>query len=189
MNSERHNIPVQQNLGTTISEFCLLVEKEIKAFSRLLSALSRQQALIPAGNLDDLKETITEEERLISLVRSLRKDRLAKTEVLADALSLSSGEVTLSTLVRSVGNQYAERLDELRSTLSALVAKIDLLSRDNRFLIERSLNLVERNLQILARVGLSDPFYPPAPVADRVDSRVLEAASIRPSLRLVDTRG
>lgn len=189
MNSEPHNIFAHRDLGTTISEFCLLVEREVEAFSRLLNALLRQQDLIPAGNLDELKETITEEERLISLVRSVREDRLAKTAVLADALSLPSGEVSLSRLVRSVGKQYAGRLDELRCTLSDLVERIDLLSKDNRFLIERSLNLVERNLQILARVGLSDPFYLPAPVVDRADSRMLEAASIRPGLRLVDTRG
>lgn len=182
MKLETHRDP-RQNLGAAISEFCVLVEREIEAFSRLLNALLKQQSLLPGGNLDELKRAVTEQERLVAVAKSLKEDRIAKAEAIAEVLSVPPEEATLSKLVRSVGEQYATRLDELRSTLSVLTGKIDLLSRDNRFLVERSLGLVERNLQILARAGLSDPFYvPAAPAADR---RVLEHRC----LRLVDTRG
>lgn len=181
MDSDNREEPGRRDLGAAISEFCVLVEKEIAAFSRLLNALLKQQSLILGGNLDDLKENVTEQERLIAIARSLRKDRVARAEAIADTLSLSPGEVTLSKLVRSVGQQYATRLDELRNTLSVLGDKIHLLSRDNRFLIERSLDLVEKNLQILARVGLSDPFYVEDPRAIKT--------KVSSGLRLVDTRG
>jgi len=125
------------------------MDQEIEAFRELLDVLSEQQRFIVQQRIEDLRESVAEEEELILRMRDLERDRASKAETLSDTLGIAPGKLTLAEIIQIVEDRYAVRLSELRRGLLALMEKVKNTNAVNQFLLQQGLRFVESNIQLL----------------------------------------
>ncbi len=148
-----------KDLSSVLSDLCELIEREIEAFNWLMSLLKEQKRIIGDGELEGFKENLMRQEETIAKARFLKQDRINKMKTIALKLSIPSEGLTMIKLIQSVQEQYSSRLKELRDTLITLAGRINWVTKDNRYLIERSLNTVDKNLKIIVGAAEKNHLY------------------------------
>jgi len=132
-----------------IEQLLQVCSREIDAFNQLLQTLHQKQRAIVEGEIERLKQHVSQENEIIARTRELEADRLAVTRELARRLSLENLNPRLSEIVEQVEEKYAQRLREQRNLLRSIVEKIQTLNQSNQFLLSYSLQFIDNSLKML----------------------------------------
>jgi len=136
-------------MESIIEELIAIISREIEAFNKLLEALHSKQRAIVEGEIDRLNESVREEHALASQTKSLEVERLETARELAKELSLDNLNPKLTEIIAKVEQKYAQRLQEQRDLLRALIDKIQHLNKSNQFLLDYSLRFIEKSMELL----------------------------------------
>ncbi len=132
-----------------VEDLISIIASEIEAFEQLLKTLHEKQRAIVEGQTERLNKYVQSENKLANKTKSIETERLAKTKELAKNLSLDDLNPRLSKIIEEVEGKYAERLQEQRDLLKSLVEKIQTLNKSNQFLLNYSLEFIEKSMKIL----------------------------------------
>ncbi len=132
-----------------IEELITIISQEIDAFNRLLTTLHEKQRAIVEGEVARLNDSVRDESRLTSETQSLEAERLKRSQALAEELEMKNLNPKLSEIIVSVEKKYARRLQEQRDLLKSLIGKIQVLNKNNQFLLNYSLNFIEKSMELL----------------------------------------
>lgn len=132
-----------------VEELIAIISQEIDAFNRLLATLHEKQRAIVEGEVEKLNDSVKNETRLASETKSLEAERLKRSQELAAELEMKNLNPKLGELIESVEKKYAKRLKEQRELLKNLIGKIQVLNKSNQFLLNYSLNFIEKSMEML----------------------------------------
>lgn len=132
-----------------IEELMTIISQEIDAFNRLLTTLHEKQRAIVEGEVARLNDSVRDETRLTSETQSLEVERLKRSQALAEELDMKNLNPKLSEIIENVEKKYAHRLREQRNLLKSLIGKIQVLNKNNQFLLNYSLNFIEKSMELL----------------------------------------
>ncbi|RKY62933.1 MAG: hypothetical protein DRP95_00250 [Candidatus Latescibacterota bacterium] len=140
------------DVQTVLSRMVGLMEEEISAFKRLLDVLLEQRRTLVEGDEDGFLRSTQKEARILEKTKDLERKQKDVVRDLSELMDTPAEDLTLPKIISAVEEEYAQRLSELRGTLSGLLKKVRRTNETNRFLIEHALRFVDHNLQIL--IGL-----------------------------------
>ncbi|MFQ5649060.1 MAG: flagellar protein FlgN [bacterium] len=138
-----------------VEELIEIIAKEIHAFSSLLEILHEKQRAIVEGEIERLNVSVENETELASETKSLESERIKRSRTLAKQLEMENLNPKLSEIIEKVEKRYAKRLQEQRELLRNLVERIQHMNKNNQFLLNHSLNFIEKSMEVL--LTSSDP--------------------------------
>ena len=132
-----------------VEELIVIISKEIEAFNQLLKTLREKQRAIVEGEIERLNKSVHNESELANQTKSLEAQRIERTKALAEKLSLNNLNPRLSEIIEKVEEKYAQRLKEQRDLLRSLVQNIQNLNKSNQYLLNYSLEFIEKSMELL----------------------------------------
>ncbi len=143
--------PVEQSeLEETLNELILLVDKEVQVFQELLEALVAQYSSVIEEDVEAVLSNTALVRDLVDKSKALERDRKETTSQVSAQLGAEDPEPTLSGLIPLVEHKYATRLREHRDLLLSLSERVQTTNLRNKKLLNRSLNMVNKKLQLLS---------------------------------------
>ncbi len=136
-----------------------LLEDEIEILRSLLPVFKKEKEVVLTSDLDELNITLAKKEKLLFNMRSLEKERIRVMNKLAKSLELSSDELTLKKLARSVKKPYSTRLKNSSLQLVKLIKKISHENNTNRGMFDHSLNFIKGALTLLQNIIAPSQIY------------------------------
>ena len=132
-----------------LEELTAIIAREIEAFDKLLKTLHDKQRAIVEGEIDRLNSSVEKEGELASETKALEVERIDRSRRLAKELSMENLNPKLSEIIERVEKKYAQRLRGQRDLLKSLIGKVQTLNQNNQFLLNYSLNYIEKSMEIL----------------------------------------
>ena len=136
-----------------------LLDNEAELFDSLLKVLKEEGRAASNANLKALNGAVERKENIIAKIRTLEKERGQVLEKLAESMSLSTDELTLSKLARMSEEPYSSRLLITRSKLSNLTREIQITNKNNSSLIRYSLEIVRNLLSMFGNLVSTEKVY------------------------------
>lgn len=137
-------------IGNVVKDLTHVIEKEVTAFQSLLDVLVEQQASIVKGDTDSVTTSNEEVEKIVTETMKLERARLEKSLDISRSLNTKE-QLSVSQIIPLVEEKYASRLNELKNDLSVLTGKIQSTNKRNRYLLEHSLQFVNKCLRVLTQ--------------------------------------
>jgi hypothetical protein len=129
-----------------------IVEREAIAVEDLLVSMKKKQKSIIAMAVDNLQISITEEIKLLSITRSLEKERIEVIESIIPGTK-SPTKITISDMMKIVPEDESQKLSVLKARLKKSLAEVKHVNELNRILLERSKKFIKDNISIITCHG------------------------------------
>lgn len=146
-------------MNSLVSQLIEVINREILCLEKFLTLLSEEQKIVVKNDIDSLRASIEEQEKIIADGRKLEEARIKLTDSLAEKLKIDKGEVNISKLIELVEESYSTELRELQSTLSSLYTKLERQRKKNEFLIKQSMKYVDKSVNIFLGLEGRDQSY------------------------------
>jgi flagellar biosynthesis/type III secretory pathway chaperone len=129
-----------------------VMNEEVDAVENLLDIMkNKQKAIISMAN-DDLQENIDKELKMVSLTKSLERQRLDIVQRIVPESNYPS-KITISELINNFEGEESKRLLSLKQRLMESLEQMKDVNEINRLLIERGKKFVKENISILTSHG------------------------------------
>jgi hypothetical protein len=111
----------------------------------------KQKAIIAMAN-DELQENVAKELKIISLTKSLEKQRLELIQKIIPETNHPS-KITISQLINNFEDEESKKLLLLKQRLTESLEQMKELNEVNRLLIARGKEFVKENISIFTSYG------------------------------------
>lgn len=129
-----------------------VMDEEADAVENLLDIMrDKQQAIISMSN-EDLQESIDKELKIVSLTKSLERQRLELIQRIIPETNHPS-KITISELLNNFEGEGSDRLLSLKQKLRESLEQMKEINEINRLLVERGKKFVKENISILTNQG------------------------------------
>ena len=134
-----------------VEEFIELIQVEVGAYKSLLNKLEVQRYAIIDRDLLRITELNQDTEMYISKAKDASMQRCKKILEVPVHIRPSKELNSIEQVIPICKKQYANRLIELRNHLKDTLLKIKSTNQLNFYLLEKSLDFVSKNLEIICR--------------------------------------
>lgn len=138
MMTERHHI-----LSALFKGLKTVLLKEIECYHELFDVMKRKQSAIISDELDVLKESVFQEQELIQRITTIETKRKKRVAEIIAEIGLKEGNPNLQSLIPWAPAGLSDTLHNLRLKLKTIVTKVDRINRENRFLVNTSVEYVK----------------------------------------------
>ena len=134
----------QQSILTVIfKELKTVLLKETECYRELFEVMKRKQSAIISGELEVLKESVFHEQELIQRLTEIEAQRKKYVSEITVETGLKENHPTLQSLIRWAPAGLIDTLHNLRLKLKTMVTKVERINRENRFLVNTSVEYVK----------------------------------------------
>ncbi len=134
-----------------VEEFIALIQVEVRAYKALLNKLEVQRFAIIDRDLLHITEFNEDTEACITDAKDASIKRYNKIKQVSGKIRPSKELSSIEQVIPICKRQYADRLLELRENLIDTLKKIKSTNQINQYLLEKSLEFVTRNLELIYR--------------------------------------
>ncbi len=118
-----------------------LLQEEFAIYGALLRELRTKQKAIVAGNVSGLRDIISSEQAIIRKTMNISRKRNEQVRDIMRGQGLD-GELTLRSVIELAGPVDRYRLINLRDQLKLEVENIQLINKENRYLLNSSIDFI-----------------------------------------------
>lgn len=128
-----------------------VLQKEIRLYEGLRGLCQKEEKTVIKGNLKDLDGIVKQQEVVFLNLKNLEEARYRLVESLGKSFS-GTEKVTLTELCKIADEPYASELSQLQKRTAALLKEINECNKNNIFLIEYSIKIIDEYFRLLAGV-------------------------------------
>ncbi len=163
-----------------ISKIASLLERETHLYSRLLKIAEEIQVVMIKNDVDALAKSVESEDAIFTQAEKLRQERMDIMLSVKEELNLSDEEYGLGRMMEFLDEKDAEEIHQLRDNLLESINKLDSVNKNNHELVNYSLNLNAKFMNMLVNLGQENTMYK---ASGEVDDK-----KQRSKVRLLDRR-
>ena len=142
-----------------IEEFIMLIQVEVRAYKNLLNKLEVQKCAIIDRDILQITEWNDDTEQFLDQAHRASLDRYQKIREISTKIRPSKELNSIEQVIPICKQQYAARLQELRANLLDTLQRIKSTNQVNQYLLNKSLDFVNKNIEIINReVGRNDTY-------------------------------
>ncbi len=134
-----------------------LLETEAMLYGDLVKVIEKKQSNIIRGDLNSLRDTVAEEQRLLQQAKASESTRQELVRVVAEAKSLTKKKSSLVDIINAAPEPYATQLRHLRKQIHAEINAMVTTNKENDLLINTSLNHIRGLIQLFLKVNDDAP--------------------------------
>jgi len=142
-----------------IKKMSVLLEKENYLYSRLLKISENIQDTVVKNDMEHLSKLVETEDSIFTQAEKLRQERMDVMLAVKNDLGLSDEEYGLGKLMEFMDEKEASELNKLRDNLLENINKLDSLNRNNHILVDYSMNLNAKFMNLLVNLGQNNTIY------------------------------
>ena len=135
------------------------LEQATELYQSLFRVLQNEKDVVVGLNLKQLNEACKAKDNLLLKLRILEERRVQLMDRVAAELGRSPQGLTLTELSQLVDEPYADRLRDRCTDLLALMHTLQDVTRQNKFLMSHSLQLVQGSYNLLNNLTAANPVY------------------------------
>jgi flagellar biosynthesis/type III secretory pathway chaperone len=135
------------------------LEHATELYRSLFRVVQNEKDAVVGLNLQQLNEACKAKENLLLKLRILEEGREQLMDRVAAELDCSSQGLTLTKLSQLVDEPYAHRLRDRSTDLLALIHTLQDATRQNKFLMSHSMQLIQGSYTLLNNLMAANPVY------------------------------
>ena len=135
------------------------LEQATELYQSLFRVLQNEKDAVVGLNLQQLNEACKAKDNLLLKLRILEEQREQIMARVAAEFGRSPQRLTITELSLLVDKSYAERLRQCSSDLVALIRALQDTSRQNKFLMSHSMQLIQGSYNLLNNLMAANPVY------------------------------
>ena len=138
-------------MASLMEELMQVLETEIKEYDKLLELSKKKTPIIVKGDMEQLRLITDEEQRVADNIVAIDAKRAEITKDIAGVLNTDVENLKLSVLIEVLERRPAEqqKLADIRDRLKTVVDSVKMVNGNNMELINRSLEMVEFDLNLM----------------------------------------
>lgn len=138
-------------MASLMENLISVLEAEGTAYEELLELSMRKTPIIIGGDLEGLQKITDEEQMIVARINHLETKREEVTKDIANVLNKDVTKLKLADIIRMLSQRPAEqnRLAAAHDKLKEAVGQMKKINEQNRDLIQRSLEMVEFDLNLI----------------------------------------
>jgi len=153
----------ENNLGRWMMKFfsglLSILEEQTRCYERIYQFKEAEQRLVVTGPPEALQRNTEEINSLTLMIRSLEKARQEITEALAEQFQMAGQTLNLEQVIGLADEESAKQLRKIADRLVAVLNRTSRINEDNAFLIRRSLDIIDRSLEVLTGLSVQRETY------------------------------
>ncbi len=128
-----------------------VLEKENSEYEGLLELSKQKTPVIVSGNLEQLQKITDEEQRLVSRINQLEKQRTEVTADIANVLNKDVNNLKLKDLIQMLSVRPAEQavLAGVHDRLQATVKGLQQINEQNKELLNNALEMIQFEMNLV----------------------------------------
>ncbi|MEW6534104.1 MAG: flagellar protein FlgN [Candidatus Auribacterota bacterium] len=142
-----------------ISEIAALLRRETAMYADLHKIARQIQQSIVKNNIDQLGALVESEDTLFTRAENLRQERFSLLQNLKQELNLTDEEYSLARMLEFMDEEDARQIQDLRDKLIDSINKLDVVNRNNHVLVNYSLDLNGKFMNLLLNLGENNTVY------------------------------
>jgi len=136
-----------------------LLEHTTELYKLLFAVVQNEKNAVVGLDLQQLNEACKAKENLLLKLRILEEQREQIMDRVAAEFGRSPQNLTITELSLLVDKSYADRLRRCSSDLVALIQTLQDTSRQNKFLMSHSMQLIQGSYNLLNNLMTANPVY------------------------------
>jgi hypothetical protein len=133
-----------------MKELTEILGQELETFNRFMFLLDEQHRQLVKRDIEGLNMTNSELDMLCNKATDLEKGRQSIVQEISKQMNIESDNIKLNDLLERLEGISSDRLKSLRQAILDIHEKIERKSAQNRFLIDKSRNLIAESIKILS---------------------------------------
>lgn len=125
-----------------------VLEKEYEQYRRIFELVKQEQTVLANADINGLEENLRNQQVLIQAINKLESKRLQELKVIGVYLEAVPEKLKLSTIVENVPEDLSQQLVDLERKFKSVLQEILKINKSNKFLINRSLQFIDKNIQV-----------------------------------------
>jgi flagellar biosynthesis/type III secretory pathway chaperone len=135
------------------------LEQATELYQALFRVLQNEKDAVVGLNLQQLNEACKAKDNLLLKLRILEEQREQIMDRVAAEFGRSPQSLTITELSLLVDKSYADRLRQRSTDLVALIQALQDATRQNKFLMSHSMQLIQGSYNLLNNLMAANPVY------------------------------
>lgn len=136
-----------------------ILKKEIEIYGSLEQISSRKTDIIVEGKVSELENIVKLEQSMVVKIAKLEDKREQIVNQLSEQLNIQSSEVTISELVKYLGDEQAEKLKSFQDKMVSTLNKLKDANQLNSKLIKNSLDYIDFSINLITAADAGSNNY------------------------------
>jgi flagellar biosynthesis/type III secretory pathway chaperone len=136
-----------------------ILEEQTSCYERIYELKVQEQRLVVSGRPEEIQANTSEIERVTEMIRSLEGARLEIMDSVAQQFDLPHSHIDMARLMELADGKDAEGLQRITDRLVDVLRRTSRINQDNAFLVRRSLDVIDRSLEIVMSAGTQSDNY------------------------------
>jgi len=137
-----------ESLEKHVSALSVIIEKEYRLYKRVYELVKQEQNTLVNADIDALEENLHEQQEVIHTIDKLEVRRLREIEAIGIYLAVEPEKLKISIIAQSINGELSRNLVELERKFKSVLQEILKINQSNKFLINRSLQFIDKNIQV-----------------------------------------
>lgn len=133
-----------------INKLIEILDKEAELYNDILKLSNNKTDIIVEGKVSELESMVKVEQTLVLQIAKLEDVREELVNAAADQLELNKQDLTISELYKHVEGELADKLNECRNRIAAVMDELKNTNILNARLIKNSLEYIDFSLNLLS---------------------------------------
>lgn len=136
-----------ETLDKHVESLAGILDKEYKLYKQVLDLVMNEQRTLVNVDMEGLEENLQKQQKLQAKISKLEAKRIEELEVIGIFLGSLPERLRLSAIAQNVEPELGEKLVTQGEHFKSIISEILRLNKSNKYLIDRSLQFIEKNVQ------------------------------------------
>lgn len=131
-----------------VRNLMVILTKEYELYKHIYELVKKEQSVLVNIDIEGLDKNLLEQQAIMSSINKLEEKRLQELDVIGIYLGESPESLKIAMIAQRVDNELAKELTSLETKFKSVIQEILNLNKSNKFLINRSLQFFDKNIQV-----------------------------------------
>ena len=136
-----------ESLEKHVQALLEIIEKEYGQYKRIFELVKQEQSVLVNADISGLEKNMREQQTFLSGINKLEEKRLQELEVIGIYLGTVPEQLKFAAIADNVPGDLSQAIIELERNFKSVIQEILKINKSNNFLINRSLQFIDKNVQ------------------------------------------
>lgn len=148
-----------------------IIEKEYEQYKRVFELVRQEQNILVNADIDALEKNLQEQQAIMCTINKLEAKRLREIEVIGIYLGVTPEKLKISNIAQNAPGELSQNLTDIERKFKSVLQEIIKINKSNKFLINRSMQFIDKNIQVFFGTVEDKGLYSPENAAVRASSK------------------
>ena len=160
-----------ESLEKHVHALSVIIEKEYEQYKRVFDLVRQEQKILVNADIDALEGNLREQQEIIRTINKLEAKRLREIEVIGVYLGVVPEKLKISNIAQNTPGELSRNLTDIERKFKSVLQEILKINKSNKFLINSSLQFIDKNIQVFFGTVEDKGLYSPENAAAKAPSK------------------